>query len=276
MSEPAEVPETSNTGVPAAEAAPSAPDLEAVAPKSAGKGAADQMLGANPVVGLDWGELFDAARRVGRMVALNPGTVVKGQIKLAGELGRVALGRSAVSPNPKDRRFKHEIWQKNPVYKRVMQSYLAWRESMGDLLESADASPEDKERARFVLALLTEAVAPTNTLFGNPGAVHNAYKTRGKSVLRGLSNMLDDVMNNGGMPRMVDESKFRVGGNLALTPGSVVYRDEVFELIQYAPASKEVFARPPGEIDDLTRDLHVSDFESFYRCALRMAHGQPT
>jgi poly[(R)-3-hydroxyalkanoate] polymerase subunit PhaC len=186
----------------------------------------------------------------------------------------VALGRSAVSPDPRDRRFKHEIWQQNPVYRRVMQSYLAWRESMGELLESTDASAADKERARFVLALLTEAVAPTNTLFGNPGAVHNAFKTRGRSVVRGLGNMLDDLMNNGGMPRMVDESQFRVGGNLALTPGAVVYRDEVFELIQYAPASKAVFARPMLVVPPQINKYYVLDIapgRSFAEYATR--HG---
>jgi polyhydroxyalkanoate synthase len=235
------------------------PDPETVAPKSAGRGAADQMLGANPVVGLDWAELFDAAKRVGKMVALDPRTIARSQLALAAELMRVTLGRSDVRPDPKDRRFKHEIWTKNPVYKRVMQSYLAWRESMNGLLESSNASDADKERARFVLALLTEAVAPTNTLFGNPGAVHNAFKTRGKSLYKGMANMLDDLMNNGGMPRQVDESQFRVGGNLALTPGAVVYRDEVFELIQYAPATKEVYARPVLVVPPQINKYYVLD-----------------
>jgi poly[(R)-3-hydroxyalkanoate] polymerase subunit PhaC len=254
-------PETDPGQAPESTSSPAgdSPDPETVAPRSAGRGAADQMLGANPVVGLDWAELFDAAQRVGKMVALDPRAVVRAQLKLVAELGRVTLGRSEIRPDPKDRRFKHEIWTENPVYKRVMQSYLAWRESMGALLEGADASDADKERARFVLALLTEAVAPTNTLFGNPGAVHNAFKTRGGSVLKGLGNMLDDLMNNGGMPRQVDESLFRVGGNLALTPGAVVYRDEVFELIQYAPATKEVFSRPMLVVPPQINKYYVLD-----------------
>lgn len=243
----------------AAEPSQASPDPEVVAPRNAGKAAAEGMLGANPVIGLDWAELFDAAKRVGKMVALDPRTILKRQLALASELGRVALGNSAVRPDPKDRRFKHEIWQKNPVYKRVMQSYLAWRESMNDLLDSADATDADKERARFVLALLTEAVAPTNTLFGNPGAIHNAFKTRGRSVLKGMTNMLDDLMNNGGMPRQVDQSLFSVGGNLALTPGAVVYRDEVFELIQYAPATEQVWSRPVLVVPPQINKYYVLD-----------------
>jgi len=206
--------------------------------------AADGILGANPAIGISREEVLDAVGRLFRLVAGKPQTIVKEHLALAEELGRVAMGSSQIQPDRKDRRFAHEVWQNNGYYKRVMQSYLAWRKTMFDILESAEAGSEDRERARFALSLLTEAVAPTNTLLGNPGAADRIIKTKGMSLVKGARHMVEDIVDNGGMPRMVDEKAFRVGKNLAVTPGAVVYRDEVFELLQYSPQATEVHARP--------------------------------
>ena len=94
------------------------------------------------------------------------------------------------------------------------------------MLDRADTTTDDRERARFVLQLATEAFSPTNSLLGNPGALQRLTETRGKSLLYGLTNFIDDLNNNFGMPRQVDERKFQVGRNLATTPGAVVYRGE--------------------------------------------------
>jgi polyhydroxyalkanoate synthase len=99
-------------------------------------------------------------------------------------------------------------------------------------------------RARFVAALLTEALAPTNFLLGNPAALKRAVETGGGSLIRGLRNLLDDIASNGGMPSQVDKSAFQVGKNLAVTPGAVVFRNEVLELNQYTPAGQQVYSRP--------------------------------
>jgi polyhydroxyalkanoate synthase len=99
-------------------------------------------------------------------------------------------------------------------------------------------------RARFALSLLTEAVAPTNFLLGNPAALKKMMETGGASLIRGLQNLLQDIATNGGMPAQVDKSAFQVGKNLAATPGAVVFRNDVCELIQYAPATDQVYARP--------------------------------
>ena len=176
--------------------------------------AAEEILGANPLVGFDRSEILDALGRFAKLLAFEPGIVVREQINLARELFGVITGRSHQQPDPKDRRFSHEIWQKNGYYKRLMQGFLAWRESMTRMLEAANASPEDRERARFALSLVTEAFAPTNTLLGNPGALMRVSQTRGKSLLFGLQNFFDDLLNNGGMPRQVDDRKFQVGKNL--------------------------------------------------------------
>jgi polyhydroxyalkanoate synthase len=234
----------------------------------------EQILGANPVVGFDGREVLGAINGLFRLMAVRPDLVIREQIGLLTELMQVAIGDSVVAPDPGDRRFRHEIWQKSPFFKRVMQSYLAWRKSLFNILDSSNASDREKERARFALGLFTEAVAPTNTLLGNPGAVKRMVETRGKSLLYGARNMLDDLLNNGGMPKQVDESQFKVGHNLAATPGSVVFRNEVLELIQYRPTSKQVFNRPLLLIPPQINKFYIVDLSpgrSFAEYAVR--HG---
>ncbi len=206
--------------------------------------AAEEILGANPLIGIDRAEMLDAAQRTLRLAFGRPKMLLEEHVGLARELAEVLRGSSGQAPDPKDRRFAHEVWRRSGYYRRLMQAFLAWRDMCHRILDRADATPEDRERARFVLSMLTEALAPTNSLFGNPGAIQRIVETRGRSLLYGLQNLVDDVLNNGGMPRQVDERKFQVGKNLAVTPGAVVFRTEVFELIQYKPATGKVHARP--------------------------------
>jgi poly[(R)-3-hydroxyalkanoate] polymerase subunit PhaC len=239
--------------------------------------AAEQILGANPLIGFDRAEVFDALRRLAQLLALRPQLVVKEELALGRELFSVLTGTSRLEPDPKDRRFSHEVWQKNGYYKRLMQGFLAWRQSLGNMLEGADASNEDRDRARFALSLVTEAFAPTNSLIGNPGALMRITQTRGKSLLYGFQNFLDDLLNNGGMPRQVDDRKFQVGKNLAVTPGAVVYRNEVLEVIQYQPTTQQIHRRPllivPPQINKFYA-LDLSPGRSFAEFGVK--HGVPT
>ena len=102
----------------------------------------------------------------------------------------------------------------------------------------------DAERARFIVSLLVDAMAPTNSISGNPVALKKLVETRGASLIHGLENFTRDLARNGGLPAQVDKHKFAVGKNLATTPGAVVYRSPVLELIQYRPMSNEVYTRP--------------------------------
>ncbi len=234
----------------------------------------EQILGANPLIGFDGREILGAIGGLFRILSVRPDLVIREQMSLLAELMQVAIGDSTVAPDPADRRFRHEIWQKNPFYKRLMQGYLAWRASLFNILESTQASEREKERARFALGLFTEAVAPTNTLLGNPGALMRIVETRGKSLWYGARNMIDDLLNNGGMPKQVDDSQFRVGQNLAATPGAVVFRNEVLELIQYRPASKQVYKRPLLLIPPQINKFYIVDLSpgrSFAEYAVR--HG---
>ena len=216
------------------------PELE----RSAAADAAEQILGANPLLGLDREELLAAGKRLLRLMTINPQVLIEENLAFARELVDVAMGRSKVAPDPRDRRFAHGVWQKSGYYKRLMQGFIAWRDMLNRVLDRADTTTDDRERARFVLQLFTETFAPTNSLLGNPGALQRITETRGKSLLYGMQNFLDDLTNNFGMPRQVDERKFQVGRNLATTPGAVVYRGDVFELIQYTPQTDLVQRRP--------------------------------
>ena len=129
------------------------------------------------------------------------------------------MGASPVSPAPEDSRFKDPAWTTHPFYRRLGQAYSAScafaDETLDDLARTGQASPA----ARFVLTILESAVAPTNTLLGNPAAVKRAYETGGLSLLRGVKNFAGDVRHNGGMPSTVDRSVYQVGRDFAITPG---------------------------------------------------------
>jgi polyhydroxyalkanoate synthase subunit PhaC len=216
------------------------PELE----HAAATDAAEQILGANPLLGLDREELLAAGKRLLRLMTLNPQVLIEENLGFARELAAIAMGTSKILPDARDRRFSHVVWQKSGYYKRLMQGFVAWRDMLNRVLDRAETTEDDRERARFVLQLFTETFAPTNSLLGNPGALQRLTETRGKSLLWGLQNFIDDLTNNFGMPRQVDERKFQVGKNLAMTPGAVVYRGEAFELIQYTPQTDRVHQRP--------------------------------
>jgi polyhydroxyalkanoate synthase len=169
----------------------------------------------------------------------------------AARLGRDAVsilrGTHEIAPSPKDKRFSDPAWSQHPGYRRLAQSYLTLSASLSRLVDEYEAGGADwhqVEQARFVLNAFTSALAPTNTLLGNPAALKRAFDTGGRSVVRGLGHMLHDLRHNGGMPTQVDRSAFTVGKDLGVSPGAVVHRDEVVEVIQYAPSTARVRQRP--------------------------------
>ena len=112
-----------------------------------------------------------------------------------------------------------------------------------------------RERASFLTGILTSSLAPSNTLLGNPAALKRAFKTAGRSLLAGAKNMVGDLIHNKGMPSQVDKSAFKVGENLAATPGAVVFRNEMVELMQYQPMTPEVC--DAADADDRAADRQV-------------------
>ena len=128
----------------------------------------------------------------------------------------------------------------------IQQSYLASAGALDRIVDAmGDGSSDTQaERARFAADILASAAAPTNFLPSNPAALKRAFDTGGTSLVRGARNFLSDVHHNGGMPSMIEPGAFVVGRELAVTPGAVVARDAVAEVLQYAPATDTVFQRP--------------------------------
>jgi len=209
-----------------------------------GETAAQYTLSANPLVGVRGRDILDAAGvLLGRMVA-NPAVASKQCFSLLGELGRIATGGSALAPDPKDKRFADPAWQESAAYRALAQCYLAWGSALNRFVDEAAMDKRDAERARFVVSLLVDALSPTNSLVGNPAALKKLLDTAGASLLHGLENLVGDLARNGGLPAQVDARKFAVGKNLATTPGCVVHRTPVMELIQYRPMTDEAHKRP--------------------------------
>ncbi|KTT14882.1 class II poly(R)-hydroxyalkanoic acid synthase [Pseudomonas fulva] len=199
--------------------------------------------GLNPMVGVRRKDLLGTAQTVLRQAVRQPLHSAKHALAFGLELKNVMLGKSSLAPASDDRRFNDPTWSQNPLYRRYLQSYLAWRNELQAWISSSDLPPEDISRGQFVIQLMTEALAPTNNL-SNPAALKRFFETGGKSMLDGLSNLARDVVHNGGMPRQVNMDAFEVGKDLGSSSGAVVYRNEVMELIQYSPLTEQVHERP--------------------------------
>ena len=198
----------------------------------------------NPFVSPDRLQVVEALARWAVALARRPDVVGRQLARTGAELAKVALGRSKVAPPPGDGRFADVTWRENPAFRRLMQAYLTERDGVHALLDQAGLDPQLANRARFVVNLITEAAAPTNSLLTNPAAVKRAYETGGRSVVRGVAHLLQDLRRNRGMPAQADTRKFSLGGNLACTPGAVVHRTEMFELLQYSPTTPRTLEVP--------------------------------
>jgi polyhydroxyalkanoate synthase len=176
-----------------------------------------------------------------------PRPVAREAARLGRDSVRILRGTDEIAPSPKDKRFADPAWSQHPGYRRLAQSYVAWSDALRRIVDDYESGGPDwreVEQARFVLNAYVSALAPTNTLFGNPAALKRAFDTGGRSVVRGLGHMLHDIRHNGGMPTQVDRSAFTVGKDLGISPGAVVHRDAVIEVIQYAPSTARVRQRP--------------------------------
>ncbi|MCW3062867.1 MAG: Poly-beta-hydroxybutyrate polymerase domain protein [Solirubrobacterales bacterium] len=193
---------------------------------------------------LEGAERLDALRALADLA--DPGALAAESVRVATGLALVAIGASDAAPSPTDRRFSDPAWSENLLYRRWMQAYLVWADAV-QRLASTPRLREDwrrESRARAAATKLVDAAAPNNVLLGNPTALKRAFDTGGSSLLRGWRNALHDLRSNGGMPSQVDRRPFKVGESLAATPGSVIYRDDLFELLEYRPTTARVRSQP--------------------------------
>ncbi|HEY6596782.1 MAG TPA: alpha/beta fold hydrolase [Asanoa sp.] len=184
-----------------------------------------------------------AVRLLGGL-ARRPGTTAGRLGRLASEAARAAVGASTLTPAPRDRRFADPAWAQNPLLHRLMQMYLAGAQTAGSLVADAGLSRRDGLRVQLLLDNVVEALAPSNLPLVNPASAKAAVDSGGLNLVRGAVSLLRDMARPPRIPQMVDGSPFQVGRNIAATPGSVVLRAELFELIQYRPQTPRVSRLP--------------------------------
>jgi polyhydroxyalkanoate synthase len=146
-----------------------------------------------------------------------------------------------------DRRFSNPMWQQHPYFNFVKQQYLMNAEAITQAVQDVeDMEPREKQRLHYFSRQIIDMMSPTNFLATNPDALQRAVDTEGESLIKGLENLISDLeANNGEMiVRLADEEAFELGGNIATTPGKVVFRNRMFELIQYTPTTEKVHETP--------------------------------
>lgn len=181
-----------------------------------------------------------AGIRFAGALARRPDRVATRVRSLAGELGQIALGTSEVAPPRGDRRFIDPAWTQNALLRRLMQAYLATGTMAEGLVQDVPMEWRDAERMKFVVSNLVQALSPSNNPLTSPVAWKAFIDSAGTNTVLGPRNLVRDLASSPRIPSMVDTTAFKVGGDLAVTPGSVVHRTQMFELIQYAPQTETV------------------------------------
>ncbi|HEV7467739.1 MAG TPA: alpha/beta fold hydrolase, partial [Candidatus Dormibacteraeota bacterium] len=198
---------------------------------------------------------FSAAlRKLALDLAAHPATAVRTTADLALRQGTVAAHTMSrltgadpapvAAPAPGDRRFADRAWKDNPWLRHVLESYLVSAQWWRDRVDESHLGTADRRKARFALNAMLDAAAPSNLPLLNPAVMKEAIDTGGLSVLRGMSTMLQDAVRNGGRPQQVDASPFELGRDLAATPGRVVMRNRLMELIAFEPQTETVHEIP--------------------------------
>jgi polyhydroxyalkanoate synthase subunit PhaC len=201
-------------------------------------------LALNPLVGIRGQDFVDSAGTLFKAIVNEPKVAAEQWLSFLGELGSILAGKSERAPQAGDRRFSDATWKGSTLHSGMLKAYLAWGDAVSGFVDKTSLSDIDKARAHLVTDILIDAVAPTNAMLTNPAAVRKFVDSGGQSLWYGLKNYFDDLTKNGGMPSMVDQSAFKVGETLATTPGGVVFRNELLELIQYSPTTPNVRKRP--------------------------------
>jgi polyhydroxyalkanoate synthase len=197
--------------------------------------------------------------RLAAALARRPGLLAGRGRDLLAELGRIAAGTSPVEPSRRDRRFADPGWAGNPLLRRALQGYLAAASTAEGILADADLDAADAERAGFLLTNVIDALAPSNNPLLNPAVLKAAVDTGGGSFRAGVRHFVRDMAVAPRVPSMVEPDAFEVGVDLAVTPGSVVLRTPVFELIQYRAATAAVRQIPVLIVPPTINKFYVVD-----------------
>jgi polyhydroxyalkanoate synthase len=218
----------------------------------------------------------------------NPAKLMQAQIgfwqdylTLWGNTARRLMGEPApavIAEDQKDKRFKDEAWRDNEVFDFIRQSYLLSARYMHGLVHDAEGMDEKTaQKVDFYTRQFVDAMSPTNFALTNPEVLRRTAETGGENLLKGLSNLLTDLERGQGnlRIRMTDESKFKVGENIAVTPGKIVYQNDLMQLIQYTPTTAKVLKRPLLILPPWINKYYILDLRpknSFIRWAVDQGH----
>ena len=210
----------------------------------------DAQKGGETVEGLSLGSMWGADRqsmaeawqRFSRDLGAHPALALETQMRYQAELANIWFGNRTMEL-PADARFADPAWEENPVFKRVRQSYVAWTRTLDEWLEKSGLEGIDRQRAEFLMDAAKDIYAPVNNPF-TPEAIKKAVETNGASVVKGIQQFFDDLQHNHGYPAVADRNAFELGKDVAATPGKVVFRNGLFELIQYGPTTPKVHRKP--------------------------------
>jgi polyhydroxyalkanoate synthase len=197
------------------------------------------------------------AQLAGRLIR-RPATVARHIGGLGSELTRVVTGNSELAPAKSDRRFADPAWHGSWLFRRMMQSYLAMAGTVDDVIADASLGWQAERQLRFTVGNVLDAIAPTNVPLTNPTVLKETIDRGGANITKGGRRLIRDVSQRR-LPAMVDTSKFEIGGNLAVSAGSIVLHTEVFELIQYQPRTEQVYARPVVLVPPTINKYYVLD-----------------
>lgn len=168
--------------------------------------------------------------------------------------------QAVASPAKGDRRFMGEAWNENPVFDYLKQSYLLTSDMLLKSAQAANLDEENQKRLEFYTRYFVDAISPSNFAATNPEVMQQAFETKGQSLLDGLQNLMTDMEK--GRISMTDESAFKLGENLAVTPGAVVFENELFQLIQYKPSTETVAENPVVIVPPCINKFYIMDLQA--------------
>ena len=215
--------------------------------------------------------------KLGTVMMADPERLVQAQISLMNQYadlwqkmsvkwGKQEKIEPQSTPGKKgDRRFKDAAWEENPLFDHLKQAYLLTAQHIEKTVtETSGLEDKDALKAAFYTRQFVDAMSPRNFLLTNPEALNETVNTKGENLVRGLRNVLEDLKAGEGQLkiRQTDTEAFEVGVNIATTPGKVIFRNELMELIQYAPLTKTVFRRPLLIIPPWINKFYILDLES--------------
>lgn len=180
---------------------------------------------------------------------------------------------SSKAPEVSDRRFAAPEWKSNPLHAFSAAAYLLNARFLMAMVDATEAAPKAKRKIRFAVQQLIDAMSPANFLVTNPEAQQRIIETQGESLTRGIANMLDDLRK--GHISQSDESAFEIGKNVATTPGAVVFENDFFQLIQYAPQTRTVYEIPLLIVPPCINKYYILDLQpdnSLVRHAVEQGH----